>query len=67
MATINVVAMEDGAPGIRSAKGAGLRCAVVGEVPVHVAVEADALIPSLVGLNAATIDTLTLGKHTAGR
>ena len=67
VATNTVVAIEDGAAGIRSAKSAGLRCGVVGAVPVHVAMEADALFPSLVGLTAATIDTLTLGKHTAGR
>ena len=62
-----IVALEDGPAGIRSAKDAGIRCAVVGAVPVHVAMEADALMPSLVGLTAASIDALTLGKHTAGR
>jgi beta-phosphoglucomutase-like phosphatase (HAD superfamily) len=63
----NVVALEDGAAGIRSAKAAGLRCAVVGALPVHVAVSADALIPSLVGQRAATIDALTRGEHGAER
>lgn len=63
----NIVALEDGAAGIRSAKGAGMRCAIVGPAPAHVAMEADALMPSLVGLTAASIDALTLGKHTAGR
>jgi beta-phosphoglucomutase-like phosphatase (HAD superfamily) len=62
-----VVALEDGVAGIRSAKGAGIRCAVVGTPPIHVAIEADGLIPSLDGLTAATIDAVTLGKHTAGR
>ena len=63
----HVVALEDGLAGIRSAKAAGLRCAVVGVVPMHVAVNADALIPSLAGQTAVSIDTMTLGKHTAGR
>lgn len=67
VAPANVVAIEDGAAGIRSAKGAGLRCAVVGAVPPHVAMEADALVPSLVGLSAASLDAVTLGRHTAGR
>ena len=65
--TRHVVALEDGAGGIRSAKAAGLRCAVVGAVPVHVAVNADALIPSLIGQRAATIDALTRGEHGAER
>jgi len=39
----------------------------VGVVPMHVAVNADALIPSLAGQTAVSIDTMTLGKHTAGR
>jgi HAD superfamily hydrolase (TIGR01509 family) len=63
----NVVALEDGPVGIHAAKAAGLRCAVVGSLPVHLALEADALIPSLVGQRAATIDALTRGKHGAER
>ena len=63
----HVVALEDGAAGIRSAKSAGLRCAVVGSLPVHLAVDADALIPSLIGQRAATIDALTRGEHGAER
>ena len=63
----HVVAVEDGAAGIRSAKSAGLRCAVVGSLPVHLAVDADALIPSLIGQRAATIDALTRGEHGAER
>ena len=65
--TKHVVALEDGTAGIRSAKGASLRCAVVGAVPVHLAVNADALIPSLIGHRAATIDALTRGAHGAER
>ena len=63
----HVVALEDGITGVHSAKAAGLRCAVVGTLPVHLAVNADALIPSLVGQTAASIDALTLGKRTAER
>lgn len=63
----NVVALEDGITGIRSAKAAGLRCAVVGTVRAHIAMSADALIPSLSGLTAAVLDAVTLGTHTAGR
>jgi len=65
--TQHVVALEDSAGGIRSAKAAGLRCAVVGALPVHVAVNADALMPSLMGQRAATIDALTRGEHRAER
>ncbi|HTK53744.1 MAG TPA: HAD family phosphatase [Gemmatimonadaceae bacterium] len=65
--TTHVVALEDGVAGIRSAKSAGLRCAVVGSLPVHLAVRADALIPSLIGQRAATIDALTRGEHGAER
>ena len=63
----NVVALEDGPTGIRAAKAAGVRCAVVGWVPVHIAVDADALISSLAGLTIASLDSLTLGVHRAGR
>jgi len=63
----NVVALEDGPPGIRAAKGAGIRCAVVGTVPAHVAMDADALLPTLVGQTAASIDQLTSGRRAAER
>ena len=63
----NVVALEAGPAGIRAAKAAGLRCAAVGSLPVHLAVDADALIPSLAGQTLASIDALTLGKHAAER
>ena len=63
----NVVALEDGPVGIRAAKAAGVRCAVVGSVPVHLALDADALIPSLVGQSAATLDALTLDERGAER
>jgi beta-phosphoglucomutase-like phosphatase (HAD superfamily) len=63
----HVVALEDGVAGIRSAKAAGLRSAVVGPLPVHLAVEADALIPSLIGQRASTIDALTRREHGVER
>ena len=63
----NVVALEDGRAGIRAAKAAGLRCGAVGPVPAHLAMDADALLPTLVGQTATTIDALTSGAHTAGR
>jgi hypothetical protein len=40
---------------------------VVGALPVHVAVNADALMTSLIGQRAATIDALTRGEHGAER
>jgi putative hydrolase of the HAD superfamily len=65
--TRNVVALEDGAAGIRAAKAAGLRCAVVGDPPMHLALDADALIPSLVGLGVRSLDLVTHGVHGAER
>ena len=63
----HVVALEDGLAGIRSAKAAGIRCAVVGALPAHLAMNADAIIPSLIGQTTASIDALTLGKRPAER
>ena len=63
----NVVALEAGPAGIRAAKAAGIRCAAVGALPVHLAVDADALIPTLSGQTLASIDALTAGKHAAER
>jgi len=63
----NVVALEDGPAGIRAARDAGLRCAVVGSLPMHLAVDADALVPSLSGLTLRGLDDVTLGTHVAGR
>ena len=63
----DVVAFEAGPAGIRAAKAAGVRCAAVGPLPVHLAVNADALVPSLAGQTLASIDALTLGTHTAER
>jgi beta-phosphoglucomutase-like phosphatase (HAD superfamily) len=55
-----VVALEDGPAGIRSARGAGVRCAVVGAVPVHLAIDADALLPTLAGQTVTTLDRLVV-------
>ena len=63
----NVIALEDGSTGIHAAKGAGLRCAVVGALPVHVAVDADGMIPSLIAQTVASLDTVTLGHRAAER
>jgi len=63
----NVVALEDGPAGIRSAKAAGLRCAAVGPLAVHLAVDADALLPTLSGQTIASIDALTSGGRTIER
>lgn len=54
------VAIEDGLPGIRAASAAGLRCIAVGDLPAHIAMEADALIPSITGLDADRIGHLIL-------
>jgi HAD superfamily hydrolase (TIGR01509 family) len=45
-----IVALEDGLPGIQAARAAGITCVVVGDVPAHVALEADGLLPSLARL-----------------
>jgi beta-phosphoglucomutase-like phosphatase (HAD superfamily) len=63
----NVIALEDGATGIHAAKSAGLRCAVVGAIPVHIAVDADGMIPSLIGQTVASLDLVTLGARAAER
>lgn len=56
-----VVALEDGIAGIRSAHGAGLPCIAVGKLPPHVAIEADAWLESITGLDIRAIDTLLSG------
>lgn len=63
----SVVALEPGAVGIRAAKLAGVRCAAVGPVPIHLGVDADALIPSLAGQTVASLDALTVDAQAAGR
>jgi beta-phosphoglucomutase len=63
----NVIALEDGPVGIRAAKAAGLRCAAVGSIPMHLALDADALLPDLSGQTLVSIDALTAGATTAER
>jgi hypothetical protein len=36
-------------------------------MPMHMAVDADALIPSLAGLSLRSLDSITLGTHGAER
>jgi beta-phosphoglucomutase-like phosphatase (HAD superfamily) len=62
-----VVALESSAVGIHAAKAAGIRCAAVGPLAIHLAVDADALVPSLVGLTIASIDALTTDTQAAQR
>ena len=47
IAADEVVALEDGAAGIAAARAAGLHCIAVGPLAAHVAMQADALLPSL--------------------
>ncbi|MBK8248140.1 MAG: HAD family phosphatase [Gemmatimonadetes bacterium] len=53
-----VVALENGAAGIRSAQAAGLACIAVGPHPAHVALEASAYVPSLAMLDSASLAAL---------
>ncbi|MCC6772772.1 MAG: HAD family phosphatase [Gemmatimonadaceae bacterium] len=53
-----VVALEEGVWGIRGARAAGLRCIAVGDLPAHVAMEADAFIPAITGIDVAAVDQL---------
>jgi beta-phosphoglucomutase-like phosphatase (HAD superfamily) len=53
-----VVAIEDGLPGIQAARAAGIASVVVGDVPAHVALEADGYIPSIAGLTADALLSL---------
>ena len=57
------VAIEDGLPGIQSARAAGLPTVVVGQVPAHVAVEADAYVPSIAGLTSETLLSLVSPRN----
>ncbi len=50
-----IVALEDAQDGIRAAAAAGLRCVAIGDIPAHVAMEADAVVPSVTGLDAEEI------------
>lgn len=53
------LALEDSAPGIRAARTANARCIVVGRVPAHISMEADAYVSSLEGETLASLDQLS--------
>lgn len=53
-----VIALEDSWQGIRSARAAGIRTIAVGTLPAHVAIEADAFLPSLRGSSADMLEAL---------
>jgi beta-phosphoglucomutase-like phosphatase (HAD superfamily) len=54
----HAVALEDGLPGIRSARAARIRCIAVGSVPAHVAMDADGFLPSLARHSASSLEAL---------
>lgn len=58
-----VVAIEDGLAGITSARAAGIATVVVGDVPAHVAIEADGYIPSIAGLTAESLLSLVAPRN----
>jgi len=58
------VALVGTGAGIRAARAAGLRVAAVGALPPHLAVEADAFLPTLEDVTPATLDQLVgSGAH----
>jgi beta-phosphoglucomutase len=54
-----VIALEDGSLGIRAARAAGVRCVAVGPLAPHVAMDADAYVPSLEGQTLKSLDALS--------
>jgi beta-phosphoglucomutase-like phosphatase (HAD superfamily) len=57
-----VIALEDGLSGIRAARGAKISCVAIGDLPAHVAMEADALLPSIAGLTPEGLQALLTGS-----
>ena len=57
-----VIALEESWQGIRSARAAGIRTIAVGNLPAHVAIEADAFLPSLRGATGAVLMSLVSGS-----
>ena len=53
------LALEDGLAGIQAAHAANARCVAVGAVPAHVAIEADAYVPSLANISLDALDRLS--------
>ena len=66
----STIVLEDSAAGIRAAHEAGMRCVAVGAVAAHVALEADAAVPSLAGQTPASLLALAAvggaGSHSSG-
>lgn len=54
------LALEDGPAGIRSARGAGLRCLAVGALPAHRAMQAEGLLPTLSSHTLASLEGVVL-------
>ena len=52
------IAIEDGLAGVRAARAARIRCLVVGRLPAHEALEANAMIDGLDGHTLETLDRL---------
>lgn len=57
--TYAVIALEDTQSGIQAARRAGVRCVAVGDVPAHIAMEADAYVESLAGQTIRSLDHLS--------
>jgi HAD superfamily hydrolase (TIGR01509 family) len=57
------IAIEDSLAGVQSARAAGIATVVVGDVPAHVAVEADGYIPSIAGLTADALHSLVSPRN----
>ncbi|HEY4130728.1 MAG TPA: HAD family hydrolase [Gemmatimonadaceae bacterium] len=54
-----VLALEADIAGIRAARAAKVRCVAIGPIEAHLAMEADALVESLVGQTIQTLDELS--------
>jgi beta-phosphoglucomutase-like phosphatase (HAD superfamily) len=50
------LALEHGSAGIRAALVAAITCVAVGPLPAHVAIEADAYVPTLAGQTLRSLD-----------
>ena len=55
-----VLALEDGPAGIRSARSAGVRCLAVGALPAHRAMQAEGLLPTLRGHTLGSLEGVVL-------
>jgi HAD superfamily hydrolase (TIGR01509 family) len=60
----DAIAFEDARPGIRAARGAGVRTVAVGPLPPHHAMEADAYFPTLSGLSFDEMRSLAQGGRS---